>query len=230
MQYCIVNGFKINVFKYREEILKYIENKKTILIAMNAEKILKEEEYLKKIVNENIGYPDGIGAVMALKSKGIDAVKIPGCELWLNIIEKFRKEKSFYLIGSTKNVITNTVEKLKKEYPNINILGYRNGFLNENDKSELKNELLKLKPDIIFVAQGSPRQEYLMAELFKTHPAIYMGLGGSFDIYAGVKKRAPKIFIAMHLEWLYRLLKEPIRIKRQIHLIKFFLLLKLGKL
>ncbi|WP_121628880.1 WecB/TagA/CpsF family glycosyltransferase [Poseidonibacter antarcticus] len=226
----IINKYKINAFKSKEDFLNQIKNEKKILIAMNAEKILIEDERLRELINNNIGYPDGVGAVMALKSKGLDAVKIPGSEFWLEIVNKFQNEKTFYFIGSTNEVITKTVKKLKKEYPSINILGYRDGFLDENDRLVLKDTLLELKPDIVFVAQGSPRQEFLMDELIKIHPALYMGLGGSFDIYGGNKKRAPKIFLDFHLEWLYRLVMEPTRVGRQLNLVKFLFLLKIKKL
>jgi UDP-N-acetyl-D-mannosaminouronate:lipid I N-acetyl-D-mannosaminouronosyltransferase len=230
MNYEMINNCKINAFKNKEEFLSKLENEKKILIAMNAEKILKEDEKLKKIINDNIGYPDGVGAVMALKQKGVNAIKIPGSEFWLDIINRYENEKSFYLIGSTPQVINNTIKKLKKEYPNINILGYRDGFLDKKTKEALKTTLIIEKPNIVFVAQGTPRQEYLMDELIKIHPALYMGLGGSFDIYAGKKKRAPKLFLDWHLEWLYRLLKEPTRFGRQVVLVKFILLLKIRKL
>jgi UDP-N-acetyl-D-mannosaminouronate:lipid I N-acetyl-D-mannosaminouronosyltransferase len=226
----IVNGLKINSFISKDEFLDYINNKKKILVAINAEKILKEDTKLKNIINENIGYPDGVGAVMALKQKGLKANKIPGSEFWLDIINRYQNEKSFYLIGTTTEVIESTVKKLKQEYPNINILGFQNGFINEDQKVKLKEKLKNLKPDVVFVAQGTPRQEFLMDELIKIHPALYMGLGGSFDIYGGYKKRAPKIFLDLHCEWLYRLLKEPTRFGRQLSLIKFLVLLKMGKL
>ena len=226
----LVNGIKINSFISKEQFLDYVNDKKNILIAINAEKILKEDARLKNIINKNIGYPDGVGAVMALKQKGLNATKIPGSEFWLDIINKYQNEKSFYLIGTTTEVIENTVKKLKLEYPNINILGYQNGFINEEQKKELKEKLKDLKPDVVFVAQGTPRQEFLMDELIKIHPALYMGLGGSFDIYGGDKKRAPKIFLDLHCEWLYRLLKEPTRVGRQLSLVKFLVLLKMGKL
>jgi UDP-N-acetyl-D-mannosaminouronate:lipid I N-acetyl-D-mannosaminouronosyltransferase len=226
----IVNGLKINSFTSKDEFLDYINDKKNILVAINAEKILKEDKKLKNIINENIGYPDGVGAVMALKQKRLNATKIPGSEFWLDIINRYQNEKSFYLIGTTTEVIENTVKKLKQEYPNINILGYQNGFINEEQKKELKEKLINIKPDIVFVAQGTPRQEFLMDELIKVHPALYMGLGGSFDIYGGDKKRAPKIFLDLHCEWLYRLLKEPTRVGRQLSLVKFLVLLKIGKL
>jgi len=226
----LVNGIKINSFISKDQFLDYINDKKNILVAINAEKILKEDIRLKNIINENIGYPDGVGAVMALKQKGLNATKIPGSEFWLDIINKYQNEKSFYLIGTTTEVIENTVKKLKQEYPNINILGYQNGFINESQKIALKEKLKDLKPDVVFVAQGSPRQEFLMDELIKIHPALYMGLGGSFDIYGGDKKRAPKLFLDLHCEWLYRLIKEPTRFGRQLSLVKFLLLLKIGKL
>ena len=225
-----VNGLKINSFISKDEFLDYINNEKKILVAINAEKILKEDIKLKNIINENIGYPDGVGAVMALKQKGLKATKIPGSEFWLDIINRYQNEKSFYLIGTTTEVIESTVKKLKQDYPNINILGYQNGFINEDQKIELKEKLKNLKPDVVFVAQGTPRQEFLMDELIKIHPALYMGLGGSFDIYGGYKKRAPKLFLDLHCEWLYRLLKEPTRVGRQLSLVKFLIRLKMGKL
>ncbi len=226
----LINGYKIYSFDSKKEFLDYIVDTKKILIAMNAEKILKKDKKLKNIINSNIGYPDGIGAVMALKQKGINAIKIPGSELWIDIVANFQNEKTFYLIGSTEDVINNTVKKLKTAYPNIKILGYNNGFIGESQKIQLKKNIQQLKPDVVFVAQGSPKQEFLMYELIQVHTALYMGLGGSFDIYGGNKKRAPKIFLNTNLEWLYRLIKEPTRISRQFILLKFLFLLVIQQL
>lgn len=230
MKSTIVNHYKIHAFKNRDQFLDQIRDEHKILVAMNAEKILKDDERLRQLVNANIGYPDGIGAVMALRQKGLDAVKIPGAEFWLDIIGRFQNEKSFYLIGSAQEVIEETVAKLHREFPDVQIVGYRNGYLKPEDIATLKQDLATLKPGVVFVAQGSPRQEFLMEELMAVHPALYMGLGGSFDVYCGLKKRAPKIFINLGLEWLYRLLKEPTRIGRQMVLVKFLALLMVGKL
>jgi UDP-N-acetyl-D-mannosaminouronate:lipid I N-acetyl-D-mannosaminouronosyltransferase len=82
---------------------------------------------------------------------------------------------------------------------------------------------------VIFVAMGSPTQEYLMESIHNRYKAVYQGLGGSFDLYVGETKRAPKSWIKRNLEWAFRLLSQPRRIKRQIHLIRFYLLLKLNK-
>jgi UDP-N-acetyl-D-mannosaminouronate:lipid I N-acetyl-D-mannosaminouronosyltransferase len=222
----IINQYKINAFISKQNFLREIVNEKKILVAMNAEKIIKENRELRDIVNRNIGYPDGVGAVMALKQKGLNTIKIAGSEFWLDIVASFSSIKRFYLIGSTTEVIEATVKRLKKDFPDINIVGYRDGFFKEKEKEILIKELQNQKPDIVFVAQGSPRQEFLMNELIKKYPALYMGLGGSFDIYGGNKKRAPMLFLRWNLEWLYRLLKEPTRFSRQLALIKFLFLLR----
>jgi UDP-N-acetyl-D-mannosaminouronate:lipid I N-acetyl-D-mannosaminouronosyltransferase len=157
-------------------------------------------------------------------------VKIPGCELWLDIIAHAHKDKTFYLVGGRQQVIEEAVKKLKKEFKSINILNYRNGYIKtENEKNELIKDIKTLQPDIIFVAMGSPKQELLMQEMQNSHQATYQGLGGSFDVYTGHVERAPKWWVKFNLEWAYRLIKQPSRIKRQIHLVKFMILLHLNK-
>lgn len=229
----ILNGVKVHPFKAYSELLEYVKGRKGILVAINAEKILHATNQTRDIINRNIGYCDGIGAVMALKKHGYkDVVKIPGCELWLKIIASLYKEKtSFYLVGGKQEVIESTVEKLQKEFPGINIANYRNGYIKtEMEKQALIDDIVTRKPDVVFVAMGSPKQELLMEEMFQQHVAIYQGLGGSFDVYTGNVKRAPKWWVDHNLEFAYRLVKQPSRIKRQIHLIRFLQLVRMGKI
>lgn len=223
MKQIFIKGVGIYPFTSRDEIIDYVNNNKGILVAINAEKVIHATDETKQIINRNIGYCDGAGVQLALKQKGINnASKIPGCELWLNIIEKYHSSHSFYLVGGKQNVIEATVTKLKAHYPDLNILGYRNGYLNNDaEKAELIEEICNLKPDVVFVAMGSPKQELLMEEIQKSHNAIFQGLGGSFDVYTGYVKRAPAWWINHNLEFAYRLIKEPKRIFRQIHLVKF---------
>ncbi|UBM62451.1 WecB/TagA/CpsF family glycosyltransferase [Candidatus Sulfidibacterium hydrothermale] len=227
-----INNVHIYPFKDYNDAISYVENNKGILVAVNAEKILHATDQTRKVINNNIGYPDGVGAVWALKKKGINSVKrIPGVELWLHIIRKYYKTNSFYLVGSTKDVINITVNKLKNEFFGINILNFRDGFIkNKEEKKELLDDIKKKKPDIVFVAMGSPRQELIMQEMYKIHPAIYQGLGGSFDVYAGKVKRAPKVWQQFNLEWLYRWYKQPLaRTKRNLQLTKFIYYLYFNK-
>lgn len=229
----ILNGVKVHPFSSFSQLLSYVKGRKGILVAINAEKILHATEQTRAIINRNIGYCDGIGAVMALKKHGYkEVVKLPGCELWLKIIDSlYREGKTFYLVGSKQDVIENTVQKLKQDFPGIQIINYRNGYIKtEEEKQALLEDIAEKKPDVVFVAMGSPKQELLMEEMFERHPAIYQGLGGSFDVYTGNVKRAPKWWVDHNLEFAYRLVKQPSRIKRQIHLVRFLLLVKLGKI
>lgn len=229
----ILNGVKVHPFSSFSQLLSYVKGRKGILVAINAEKILHATEQTRAIINRNIGYCDGIGAVMALKKHGYkEVVKLPGCELWLKIIDSLYKEgKTFYLVGSKQEVIENTVQKLKQDFPGIQIINYRNGYIKtEEEKQNLLEDISEKKPDVVFVAMGSPKQELLMEEMFERHPAIYQGLGGSFDVYTGNVKRAPKWWVDHNLEFAYRLVKQPSRIKRQIHLVRFLLLVKLEKI
>lgn len=228
-----VNGVKIHPFSTFESLLEYVNGRKGILVAINAEKILHATDQTRSIINRNIGYCDGVGAVMALKKRGYnDVVKIPGCELWLKIIASLYKEgKTFYLVGGKQEVIEQTVDKLKTEFPGIQIVAYRNGYIKtDEERNALIDDIAQKKPDVVFVAMGSPKQELLMEEMLQRHAAIYQGLGGSFDVYTGNVKRAPKWWVDHSLEWAYRLVKQPSRIKRQIHLVRFLLLVKLGRI
>lgn len=228
-----LNGVEVFPFDSEEELLNYINKFKGILVAINAEKILHATEETRAIINRNVGYCDGIGAVLALKRKGYkNVVKIPGCELWLKIIHQLYQEgKSFYLVGGKQEVIEVTVAKLRKEFPGISIVNYRNGYIKTREEREdLLKDIAKKKPDVVFVAMGSPKQELLMEEMQKRHIAVYQGLGGSFDVYTGAVKRAPEWWVEHGLEWAYRLVKQPSRIKRQIHLVYFLWLLGIGKI
>lgn len=225
------NGVKVYPFTTFDELIEFAADKKKILVAVNAEKILHATEQTRDIINRNIGYSDGIGAVMALKSHGCkEAVKIPGCELWLKIVESlYRKDKTFYMVGSKQEVIEETVIKLKKEFPNVDIVGYRNGYIRtDEEKQMLIADIVTKQPDVVFVAMGSPKQELLMEEMSQRHQAIYQGLGGSYDVYTGHVERAPKWWVDHNLEFAYRLVKQPSRIKRQIFLVKFLVMLKMG--
>lgn len=228
-----IKGVKVYPFGSVEELMELVEDKKGILVAINAEKILHATEQTIGIINRNIGYCDGVGAVMAARKKGCtEAVKIPGCELWLKIIQAwYKKGKTFYLVGGKLEVIEATVAKLNVEYPDIKIVGWRDGYIKSDDEKEaLLDAIAEKKPDVVFVAMGSPKQELLMEEMQKKHSAVYQGLGGSFDVYAGRVERAPEWWVKHNLEWAYRLIKQPSRIGRQIHLVRFWLMIQLGRI
>lgn len=226
-----LNGMKVFPFSSPRELLTYVDRHKGILVAVNAEKVTKATDETRAIVNNNIGYADGAGVVVAMHKLGHpEAVRIAGADLWLEIVKESYKEKTFYLVGGKQEVIDDTIEKLRKEFEGINILGYRNGYIKTDEEREtLIQDVVEKKPDVVYVAMGSPKQEFLMAQMMKQHPAIYQGLGGSFDVYTGRVKRAPLWWQKHNLEFLYRFLKQPSRYKREYYRLKFLFWLMIGK-
>lgn len=215
----------VNVYPFRDmgELVDYAADKKKLLLSLNAEIIMRAEGKVADIINSNIGYADGYGAIMAMCYKGEKTLKrIPGCELWLELIKRYHSLKTFYLIGSTEDTICTTVKKLKELYSDINIVGYRNGFIKQaSEKDALLADVKEKKPDFVFVAMGFPIQELLMDELCQVHTATYLNLGGSFDVFTGKVSRAPRWIQNMGMEWLYRFIAHPSRYKRQIVYLQF---------
>ena len=226
-----LNGMRVFPFTSPRQLLDYVDLNKGLLVAVNAEKVMKATEETRAIVNNNIGYADGAGVVVAMHKLGHpEAVRIAGCDLWLDIVKESYKEKSFYLIGGKQAVIDDTVSMLRQDFEGIQIVGYRNGYLkSDEERMAVIDDVVAKKPDVVFVAMGSPAQELLMSDMMKLHPAIYQGLGGSFDVYTGRVKRAPLWWQKHNVEFLYRFLKQPQRYKREYYRLKFLAWMLLGK-
>jgi N-acetylglucosaminyldiphosphoundecaprenol N-acetyl-beta-D-mannosaminyltransferase len=159
--------------------------------------------------------PDGIGIVKASRMIGYDIKeRITGVDLASFLLNYCNKEKkSIAFLGATQEVLDALNNVLKKDYPNIKVIKSLNGYT--KDKDSFFNEIKKVNPDVCLVALGIPAQEKLIYKhLNKFKKGIFIGVGGSLDVLSGTKKRAPKIFQKLNLEWLYRILKEPKRIKR----------------
>ena len=111
--------------------------------------------------------------------------------------------------------------KVAKEYPNINLVGAEDGYFTD-DLELVARRIAKTQPDMVFAALGFPKQEQLLAILRRNElPALMMGVGGSFDVFSGMVKRAPEAFQKTHLEWFYRLITNPTRFKRMLVLPQF---------
>lgn len=226
------NGVTLFPFVDFDEIINYIDSRKGILVAMNAGKVGRSSREMVDIINRNIGYADGIAAVKVLQNHGVwNATKIPGCELWLKIVGRYYREKTFYLVGGKQEVIEATVEKLRREFPGIRIVAYRNGYLRTDlERQALISDVAEKKPDVVFVAMGSPKQELLMEEMLEKHKAIYQGLGGSFNVYTGNAKRAPERWIKHNMEGPYRVLTDRKKWKRFVQDLLVMAKIKMGLL
>jgi UDP-N-acetyl-D-mannosaminouronate:lipid I N-acetyl-D-mannosaminouronosyltransferase len=204
-------------------------------IAINAEKVITcgiDRDLEATVERATLRYPDGAGVVVAMRLKGARSTRVAGADLWLEVLRQSRgRPINVAIIGAKPEVLTLTRRRLEAEFPNVTISMARNGYEGTRDVDALVREIEETKPALVFVAMGSPRQELLIERFRAVHPAgFYMGLGGSFDIYAGVKKRAPLWMQRRGLEWLFRFLAEPSRAPRETKRLKFLALLMLGRL
>lgn len=195
------------------------DNKKTFIITANPETLMysKTDEEILNMLNDkqNLIVPDGIAVVKAAKILKIDIKeRIAGIDICTHLLEYASvHKKKVFLFGSTQNVIDGMKKVIANKYSGIDLLGTENGYVKDKDK--VFEKIAKLKPDIVMVALGIPSQEKLIYKhLSKFKHGVFIGVGGSFDVISTVKKRAPKLFIKLNLEWLYRIICEPKRLKR----------------
>lgn len=234
MQKYIKKIYRDSKESYYEILKKALKmQKRKFIITVNPETLMLSEEdsELQEMLDDkDISFtPDGIAIIKAAKKLDINVKeRITGIDIASFLLEEANKNSySLYLFGAKEEVLNKLKLKIKNEYPNINMLGATNGYI--DNKEEIMEKIIKLKPDIIMLAMGIPLQEKLIYKHYKkAKKGIFIGVGGSFDVLSGIKKRAPKIFIKLNLEWLYRIIKEPKRIKRFYHNnIKF--ILRVGK-
>ncbi len=206
------------------EIEKIIEKKKpTQHVVINASKVnlMEKDPKLRKIVNScPLINADGASIVWAAKRLGIPLKeRVTGCDLFQKLVVVAEKKGyKIYLFGAKEEVVKKVKAIFEEKYPDIQIVGYRNGYFTEADEPEIVKDMAESGADMMFVAFSSPKKEYWVNKYIKQlNIPFVMGVGGSFDIVAGVTERAPKWWQDHGLEWLYRFIQEPRRMwKRYI--------------
>ncbi|MHA1292007.1 MAG: WecB/TagA/CpsF family glycosyltransferase [Promethearchaeota archaeon] len=206
------------------------------IIAVNTRKIitLQKDESLKELFEKaTLLVPDGIGIVKAVRFlKGKKIERIAGSDLMQNICQLAPKKKyRLYIYGSKESVNKVAVKKLKLMYPGINIVGHCNGYLPNDKMNSLIEDINRAKPDILFVALGSPLQEkWIQKYSPRLNAKLLMGIGGTLDTISDKSKRAPMFMQRLGLEWYYRILREPKRLyyhkSLQIFLLFIFKVIK----
>ena len=214
------NLYTESYHSYLSNLNKYLsKNIKKFVLTANPEMFYIAQN--NKILNDSLlnknndVVVDGIAVLKMAKKYDITVKeKISGVELSKDLIElAYKKKKTIYLFGSKKEVLDKLLKKLNDSYPGIKIVGHSDGYV--KDKEKVIKEIVKLQPDVCLVALGIPMQEECIYKCMnKVKKGIYVGVGGTFDVLSGTKKRAPKLFIKTNTEWLYRILSEPKRIKR----------------
>ncbi len=206
----------------------YKNNNQSIILSVNPEIILnnyKNDEYINWVNSQKYQIPDGIGIIYASKFNGGNIKKrITGIDLMNEIcMTSVNYNSKIFLYGAKPEVAEDTKKQLEKKYIGINIVGVCDGYISEEKAIE---NIKKVNPDILFIGLGSPKQEkFILNNKSKLKSVkILMPVGGSFDVISNNLKRAPKWIIKINLEWLYRLIKQPKRIFRQVKLLKFIFL------
>lgn len=195
------------------------QNNKRFVVTANPEAFMlgKENADINELLcDENTTIvADGIGIVKGAKMSGIHVdERIPGVDIAEQLLSYGNElKKSVFLFGAKQEVIDALVKHIAEVYPDLEIKGAVNGYT--NDKDSVFEQMKALAPDIVLVALGMPVQEKLIYQhLSGFEKGIFVGVGGSFDVISGMKARAPEFFINHNIEWLYRIAKEPKRLKR----------------
>ncbi len=197
------------------------------LVAINAEKMLTIEDNAQVrdlIEAAEFKYADGISVVRSLRKKYPDAdiSRVAGADLWEALMARARADGTpVFLIGGKPEILAQTEQKLRDQWQ-VNIVGSQDGYFSADQQQALFARIRDSGAKIVTVAMGSPRQEILMRDCRQVYPdALYMGVGGTYDVFTGHVKRAPKVWQNLGLEWLYRLLSQPSRITRQLRLLRY---------
>lgn len=214
-----------------EQLLLRLQNgEQTAVFTPNSEIVQAciEEPALYPIINSaEIVCPDGIGVVKAAKIlktplKG----KVAGIEVGERLIAALTDgEKSVFFLGGKPGIAEQAARNLTEKYPGVRIVGTNDGYFAKEgaENDAVIDKINASGAEILFVCLGAPAQEkWIFQNRSRLNAVVMLGLGGSLDGYAGVVRRAPKLFIDLGLEWFYRLLREPRRLKRMMKLPKFY--------
>jgi len=199
------------------------------VLAVNPEKViaLRQDEWLLDFFRKAaLLIPDGIGAVWAARTlSGAKVGRVPGADLMQNLCA-LAAEKGYnvFFYGAKEEVSAGAVEILKQRYPGLMVVGRRNGYVRPEEMDDMVAEINASGAQILFIALGSPRQEKWVAQYGdRLQVKVIQGIGGTLDTITGHVKRAPESWQRLNLEWFYRLVNEPKRIRRQIQLPVFAL-------
>ena len=200
------------------------------VVTANAEIIMmcQEDAGYKKIVSQDaqLVLPDGAGAVWAGRHLGYKIPeRVAGFDLYCQLLDKAAQKgyKAFFF-GGSPGIAEVAKAKSEELYPGVQVVGCRNGYFKEEESQAIIDEINASGADMLFAALGAPKQEkWLVRYREQLKPKILMGIGGSFDVFAGKMERAPKWMQDASLEWLFRLYKQPSRFMRMMALPKFVL-------
>lgn len=175
-------------------------------ITLQADSVPEVRAYINRATHR---IPDGVGVVKMSKVLGGSITeRITGVDV-MNICLKFANafNQRIFLYGAKNEIVEKAVKNIQSKYPNIQVVGYQHGYT-KKEQQEIVNKINQARPDFLFVALGSPKQEvFLERTIDQLDARVFLDVGGTFDVLSGVVKRAPAFYIHTNTEWLYRSLK-----------------------
>jgi N-acetylglucosaminyldiphosphoundecaprenol N-acetyl-beta-D-mannosaminyltransferase len=185
---------------------------------VNAAKIVNMRRNVRlrqAVLESDIILADGMSVVWASRVLGRRLPeRVAGIDLMFGILERGDQHRyRVYLFGARQEIIEEVARRVSGDYPGVEVVGYRNGYYDADDEPQIAADIASARPDVLFVAMTSPKKEQFLARWNETmRVSVTHGVGGSFDVYAGMVQRAPRLWQKLGLEWLYRLLQEPGRL------------------
>lgn len=225
-----LQGFPVDILTYNQALERAksaIDNGENMqVVTINPEMVelaKKDKDFANVLKHSELVVADGVGIKIALKLKGVNQERIGGVDYSRSLIEMCaRNNLRLALLGAKEEVINTVCQKLKCEFENLNIVFSHNGYF--NDENAILNEIKKACPQVLLCALGAPKQEFIIYRLKEMLQGCTMvGVGGSFDVFAGCVQRAPLMWQKLGLEWLYRTIKQPERFRRIFPTLPIFL-------
>lgn len=202
-----------------EEIVRRRAPTQHVVINASKVNLMNDDSVLREIVNAcPLINADGASIVWAARQLGVPLKeRVTGIDLFLRLVEVAeRKGWGIYLFGAKEDVVKRVRSTFKKKYPGIRIVGCRNGYFSEEDEPGIVADMAASGADLMFVAFSSPKKEYWIHKYLEDIGIPFvMGVGGSFDVVAGVTERAPQWMQKCGMEWFYRFIQEPGRLWRR---------------
>ncbi len=209
--------------KALKTILDALEQNRTCKVFTPNPEIVMEayhDEAYRDVLNKgDLVVPDGIGIVIGARLLGISLPeRVAGYDLQQKLFSTIKNmDKSVYFFGAKPGVAEKAAGEMEKKHQGLKIAGWHHGYTKDDNK--VVGEILKADPDIVLVGLGAPRQEKFIVENGNLlQGKVLIGVGGSFDVMAGQVKRAPVFMQKLGMEWFFRLLQQPARIKRMVRL------------
>lgn len=232
-------GYRVTIAS-REAVIDWLMTRRegrqaTAIVTLNPEMLMlarTDQALAAAIRSADLTVADGVGIVWALgRLAGVRAGRYPGIEMAQDLLRALAGSAGrVFLLGSKPGVAEDAASRLTAQYPGLTIAGCQHGYFDPDEEADLVSRISESAPDLLLVGMGCPRQEgFIAMHGARLNCPLLIGAGGTLEVLAGRKQRAPRLIQRLGLEWLWRSLIDPARWKRNLSLLHFVLLVLSAK-